>query len=88
MGKETIIHIDHQPKQYLQSQTKLQYSMHFKWIGFLQHFFLVIKYKKGILNKVVDTLSIPPIIASIVIQQIPLVHSSYVEQYTKDEHFK
>lgn len=24
MGKETIIHIDHQPLQYLQSQTKLQ----------------------------------------------------------------
>jgi hypothetical protein len=24
MGKETTIHIDHQPLQYLQSQTKLQ----------------------------------------------------------------
>jgi hypothetical protein len=24
MGKETIVHIDHQPLQYLQSQTKLQ----------------------------------------------------------------
>jgi hypothetical protein len=29
MGKETIIHMDHQPLQYLQSQTKLQQSCHF-----------------------------------------------------------
>ena len=33
-------------------------------------------------------LSRPPINASISIQQSPLVHSSYVEQYTKDEYFK
>ena len=33
-------------------------------------------------------LSKPPISASIVIQQSPLVHSSYVEQYTKDGDFK
>ena len=26
MGKETIIHTDHQPLQYLQSQTKIQQS--------------------------------------------------------------
>jgi hypothetical protein len=26
MGKETIIHTDHQPLKYLQSQTKLQQS--------------------------------------------------------------
>ena len=88
MGKETIIHIYHQPLQYLQSQTKLQRSRHFMWMGFLQQFHLVIKYKKGIQNKVVYTLSRPPIIASIGIQQSPLVHSSYVEQYTKDEYFK
>ena len=28
MGKETIIHTDHQPLQYLQSQSKLQQSRH------------------------------------------------------------
>ena len=33
-------------------------------------------------------LSRSPIHASIVIQQSPLVHSSYVEQYTNDEDFK
>jgi len=36
MGKETIIHTDHQPLQYLHSQTKLQQSRHYRWMGFLQ----------------------------------------------------
>ena len=47
-------------------------------MGFLQQFHLVIKYKKGIHNKVAYMLSIPPISASIVIKQSPLVHSRYV----------
>ena len=59
MGKETVIHIDHQPLHYLQSQSKLQQSRHFRWMGFLQQFHLVIRYKKGTLNKVVDMLSRP-----------------------------
>ena len=46
------------------------------------------KYKKGIQIKVAYILSRPPTNASIVIQQSPLVHASYVEQYTKDEYFK
>ena len=33
-------------------------------------------------------ISIPPINNYIVIEKSPLVHSSYVEQYTKDEDFK
>ena len=36
MGKETVIHTDHQPLQYLHSQYKLQQSRHFRWMGFLQ----------------------------------------------------
>jgi len=28
MGKETIIHIDHQPLLYLEAQSKLQHTMH------------------------------------------------------------
>ena len=82
------MHTNHQPLQYLQSQTKLQKSRHFRWMGFLQQFHLVIKYKKGIQNKVVDQLSIPQTNASIVIKQGPLVHASYVEQYNKDEYFE
>lgn len=46
MGKETIIHTDHQPLQYLQSQSKLQQSRHFRWMGFLQQFHLVIRSKR------------------------------------------
>jgi hypothetical protein len=38
MGKETIIHTDHQPLQYLQAQSKLQQTRHYKWMGFLQQF--------------------------------------------------
>ena len=40
-------------------------------MGFLQQFNLVIKYKKGTQNKVIDMLSRPPKNASIVIQQSP-----------------
>ena len=36
MGKETVINTDHQPLQYLHSQTKLQQSRHYIWMGFLQ----------------------------------------------------
>ena len=88
MGKETIIHIDHQPLQYLLSQTKLQQARHFSWMGFLQQFYLVIKYKKGTSNKVVDMLSRPPIIASIVLKNASLSHEIYIEQYATDDDFK
>jgi hypothetical protein len=88
MGKETIIHMDHHPLQYLQSQTKLQQSHHFWWMGFLQQFHLVIRYKKGIQNKVVDMLSRPFVNASIVLQHSSLSHESYIEQYARDEDFK
>ena len=46
MGKDTIIHTDHRPLQYLQSMSKLQQSRHFRWMGFLQQFHLVIKHKR------------------------------------------
>jgi hypothetical protein len=88
MGKETIIHTDHQPLQYLQSQTKLQQSRNFRWMGFLQQFHLVIKYKKGIHNKVADMLSRPMINASKILRYNTLAHESYVEQYAKDDDFK
>jgi hypothetical protein len=88
LGKETIIHTDHQPLQYLQSRTKLQQYRHYRWMGFLQQFHLVIKYKKGTCNKVVDMLSSPPIVSSIILKNTSLSHDSYVEQYAIDEDFK
>jgi len=47
MGKETVIHTNHQSLQYFQSQSKLQQSTHFQWMGFLQQLYLVVRYKKG-----------------------------------------
>ena len=88
MGKETIIHTDHQPLQYLQLQTKLQQSRHFKWMGFLQQFHLVIRYKKGIFNKFVDMLSRPIISASTFLKNDSIVHESYIEHYALDDDFK
>jgi hypothetical protein len=88
MGKETFINIDHQPLQYLHSQSKLHQSRHYKWMGFLQQFHLFIIYKKGINNKVVDMLSRPPISAYIVLKNASLAHVNYSEQYTIDEYFK
>jgi len=88
IGKETIIHTDHQPLQYLQSQTKLQQSRHFKWMGFLQQFHLVIKYKKGTSNKVADMLSHPPISAFVILHNASLSFESYIEQYANDDNFK
>jgi hypothetical protein len=85
LGKETIIHTYHQPLQYLQAQTKLQQSRHYRWMGFLQQFHLVIKYKKGTGNKVVDILSRPHIVASIIedFKEVyeKLTHGAQVENY-------
>jgi hypothetical protein len=88
LGKETIIHTDHQPLQHLQEQRKLQQSRHYRWTGFLQQFHLVIKYKKGTSNKVTDMLFRHPIVASIILKNASLSHDSYVEQYSIDEDFK
>jgi hypothetical protein len=57
-------------------------------MGFLQQFHLVIKYKKGTSNKVVDMLSRLPIATSIILKNTSLSHDSYVEQYAIDEDFK
>ena len=87
MGKETVIHTDHQPLQYLHSQTKLQQSRHYRWMGFLQQFHLVIRYKKGIQNKVADMLSRPIINASTILKHNYMLHESYIEQYAQDMDF-
>lgn len=88
IGKKTIIHMDHQRLQYLQSQTKLQQSRHFRWMGFLQQFHLVIKYKKGTSIKVADMLSCPPISTFVILHNASLSFESYVEQYANDDDFK
>ena len=88
MGKETIIHIDHQPLQYLQIQSKLQQSRHFRWMGFLQQFHLVIRYKKGIYNKVANMLSRPIVNPCIILKHNSFMHESYIEKYLYDSDFQ
>ena len=88
MCKYTIVHNDHQPLQYLQSQTKLQQSRHFRWMRFLQQFHLVIRYKKGIFNKVVDIISRPIISASTLLKNGSILHESYIEQYAHHVDFQ
>ena len=63
LGKETIIHTDHRPLQFIQTQGKLQNDRHQKWSTYLLQFHLNIKYKKGSTNNVAGCLSQPPIVA-------------------------
>ena len=92
MGKETIIHTDHHPLQYLKAHSKLQQTMNYKWMGFLLKFHLVIKYKKGSTNKLEDMLSQPPTsnitALGTLMHMEPFTHDAYKEAYTKDEEFK
>ena len=57
LGKEMVIHIDHRPLQFIQTQGKLQNDHHQKWSTYLPQFHLNIKYKKGNTDNVVDCLS-------------------------------
>jgi hypothetical protein len=88
LGKETVIHKDHQTLQYLQSQTKLQQARYFRWMGFLQQFHFIIRYKKDIYKKVVDMFSRPIVSASFILQHNSTMNESYVEQYALDVDFK
>jgi hypothetical protein len=63
LGKETVIHTDHKPLQFVKTQGKLQNDRHQKWSAYLQKFHLNIKYKKGNTNHVGDFLSRPPVAA-------------------------
>jgi hypothetical protein len=92
MGKDTIIHTDHQTLQYLQAHSKLQQTRHYKWMGFLQQFHLVIKYKKGSTNKLADMISRPSAskittLGTLMHMEI-FTHDAFKEAYTEDEDFK
>jgi len=57
-------------------------------MGLLQQFHLVIRYKKGIHNKVAHRLSIPIINASAILNYNSVLHESYTKQYAQDIDFK
>ena len=57
-------------------------------MGFLQQFHLVIRYKKGIYNKVADMLSRPIVNSTIILKNNSVMHESYIEKYAYDSHFQ
>ena len=56
-------------------------------MGFLQQFHLVIRYKKGIYNKVADMISRPIVSATTLLKHNFVLHESYIEQYALDNDF-
>ena len=89
---DTIIHTNHQPLQYLQAQSKLHNTRQYKWMEFLEKIHLIIKYKKGITNKLSDILSRTPTskitTLKILIHMEPFSHGAFKEEYVEDEEFK
>jgi hypothetical protein len=55
---------------------------------FLKQLHLVIRYKKGIYNKVVDMISRSIVSASVILKHNSIMHESYVEQYSLYVDFK
>jgi hypothetical protein len=88
LGKETIIHTDHKPLQFIQTQGKLQNDRHQKWSTYLQQFHLNIKYKTCISNRVVDCLSRPPVAAlTTVLHSCGHEASEWPQLYQQDPDF-
>jgi hypothetical protein len=88
MGKETIIHTDHRPLQFIQTQAKLQNNSHQKWSTYLQQFHINIKYKTCISNRVVHCLSRPPMATlTIVLQSYGHEESEWPQLYQQDPDF-
>ena len=88
VGKETIIHTDHKPLQFLQTQGKLQNDRHQRWPTYLQQFHLNILHKKGSTNKVADCPSRPPIARiSMVLELCGHQIENWVHLYGHDNEF-
>jgi hypothetical protein len=88
LGKETIIHTDHKPLQFIQTQGKLQNDRHQKWSTYLQQFHLNIKYKTRISNRVADCLSRPPVAAlTTVLHSCGHEASEWPQLYQQDPDF-
>jgi hypothetical protein len=88
LGREIVIHTDHKPLQFMQTQGKLQNDFHQKWSTYLQQFHLNNKYKIGRTNRVIDCLSRPPVAALITVLD-SYVHetSRWSQLYEIDQDF-
>ena len=76
----------------MQAQSKTQKTEDYTWMGFLQQFHLVIKYKNGNINKLEDMLS-RPLTSNIttlgtLMHMEPFTHDAYKEAYIEDEDSK
>ena len=91
MEKKTIIHINHQPLQYLEVHSKLNKLNTTEWMGFLQKIHLIIKYKKGITNKLEYMLARTPITKITTLDTLmhmdPFTHDAYKDEYIEYENF-
>jgi hypothetical protein len=88
LGKETVIHTDHKPLQFMQTQGKLQNDHHQKWSTYLQQFHLNIKYKTGSTNRVADCLSRPPVMTlTMVLDSCGHETSGWPQLYETDPDF-
>ena len=88
MGKETILHTDHRPLIFINSQSKIQEQRHLKWASYIQQFHLVIKYKKGSSNKMADFLSRPPTTSLEILEVRCASFDNWKEQYVIDPDFQ
>ena len=88
MGKETIIHTEHHPLIFINSQLKIQEQRHLKWASYIQQFHLVIKYKKSTSNKMVDLLSRPPTPVHSILEADCATYDTWTDQYATDTDFR
>jgi hypothetical protein len=74
MGKETIVHTDHQPLQYLQSQTKLQQSRHSDGWVFYNNFTWSSGIRKVFITKLLICFQDLLLVLLLILKHNPIMH--------------
>jgi hypothetical protein len=88
LRKETVIHTDHKPLQFMQTQGKLHNDRHQKWSTYLHQFHINIKYKTGSTNHVTDCFSRPLVAAlTMVLHSCKHETSRSPQLYERDPEF-
>ena len=88
LGKETILHTDHHPLIFINSLSNIQEQRHLKWASYIQQFHLVIRYKKGTLNKLADLLNRSPTIVLSILEVRCTNYDTWKDQYATDSEFQ
>jgi hypothetical protein len=87
LGKETILHTDHHPLIFINSQSNIQEQRHLKWEAYIQQFHLVIRYKKGTSNKMEYFLSHPPNQVLQILEVWCASYDTWKDKYATDHDF-